>query len=72
MPGDLNAACAALNEELDFWEKLKKPVMFTEYGTDTIAGLHDACAACSVKNIRQNITNEWVKNLIRGLSLSVN
>ncbi len=43
LPGDLNAACAALNEELDFWEKLKKPVMFTEYGTDTIAGLHDAC-----------------------------
>ena len=29
----------ALDEELDKWEKTGKPVMFTEYGTDNIAGL---------------------------------
>ena len=29
--------------ELDFWEKIGKPVMMTEYGADTLAGLHN-CA----------------------------
>lgn len=29
----------ALDEELDKWEKLGKPVMFTEYGCDTYIGL---------------------------------
>ncbi|ERL63803.1 beta-glucuronidase [Schleiferilactobacillus shenzhenensis] len=40
--GDLDAATDALNVELDFWAKQNKPVMFTEYGADTIEGLHDA------------------------------
>ncbi|MCD7812502.1 MAG: beta galactosidase jelly roll domain-containing protein [Lachnospiraceae bacterium] len=39
--GDLDAACDALNTELDFWEKQGKPVMFTEYGADTYAGIHN-------------------------------
>ncbi|MCD7817493.1 MAG: beta-glucuronidase [Lachnospiraceae bacterium] len=39
--GDLDAACDALNIELDFWEKQKKPVMFTEYGADTYPGIHN-------------------------------
>ncbi|MCM1330766.1 MAG: beta-glucuronidase [Ruminococcus sp.] len=41
LSGDLNAACDALNTELDFWEKLGKPVMLTEYGADTVAGVHN-------------------------------
>ncbi len=32
-------AFAALDEELDKWEKTGKPVMFTEYGTDNVQGL---------------------------------
>lgn len=44
LSGDLDAACAALNEELDFWAGQGKPVLFTEYGADTVNGLHDACA----------------------------
>lgn len=39
--GDLKAAQQALKLELDYWEKLEKPLMFTEYGADTIAGFHD-------------------------------
>ncbi|MCD8395767.1 MAG: beta-glucuronidase [Lachnospiraceae bacterium] len=39
--GDLDAACDALNTELDFWEKQGKPVMFTEYGADTYPGIHN-------------------------------
>ena len=40
LSGDLDAACYALNVELDFWEKIGKPVMFTEYGADTMEGVH--------------------------------
>ena len=43
LSGDLDAACAALNEELDFWQEMGKPVVITEYGADTVNGLHDAC-----------------------------
>lgn len=41
LSGDLEAASYAWNMELDFWEKIGKPVMMTEYGADTLAGLHN-------------------------------
>lgn len=40
LSGDMDAACYAWNIELDFWEKIGKPVMLTEYGADTLSGLH--------------------------------
>ena len=40
--GDLEAAQQALALELDYWKQFHKPLMFTEYGADTIAGLHAA------------------------------
>lgn len=41
--GDLNLAKDYLAQELQGWEKRcpNKPIMFTEYGADTVAGLHD-------------------------------
>lgn len=39
--GDLETAEMLLREELKFWEAQGKPVMFTEYGADTISGMHD-------------------------------
>lgn len=42
LSGDLDAADIALNMELDFWEKIGKPLMITEYGADTIEGLHSS------------------------------
>ncbi len=30
-----------LKEELNFWNSTGKPFMFTEYGADTVCGLHD-------------------------------
>lgn len=41
--GNLNAAKAYLNAELEGWNKRcpGKPIMFTEYGADTVAGMHD-------------------------------
>lgn len=38
--GDLDAAKQALAIEFDYWKTIGKPVMFTEYGADTVAGLH--------------------------------
>lgn len=38
---DLKVSEKALREELDQWEKLGKPVIFTEFGADTVMGLHD-------------------------------
>ena len=44
LSGDLDAACYGLDRELDFWEAQHKPVMMSEYGADTLAGLHTAGA----------------------------
>ena len=41
LSGDLDAACGALNTELDFWAELGKPLMLTEYGADTYPGVHN-------------------------------
>lgn len=40
---DLETAEKNMRDELDYWHKLfpEKPIMFTEYGADTISGLHD-------------------------------
>ncbi len=44
LSGDLEAAQYALRRELDFWAQFDKPVILSEYGADTIAGLHGAVA----------------------------
>lgn len=40
LSGDMDAACHAWNIELDFWEKIDKPLIVTEYGADTLPGFH--------------------------------
>ena len=40
LSGDLDAACNGWNLELDFWQTQGRPVMLTEYGADTVAGMH--------------------------------
>ena len=42
LSGDLPTAQYALRMELDWWEKVGKPVILSEYGADTVAGLHGA------------------------------
>lgn len=39
--GDLDAAKAMMEQEMAFWDSVDKPFMFTEYGADTVCGLHD-------------------------------
>lgn len=43
--GDLAAAESALADELAQWSEHGKPILMTEYGADTIAGLHDLTGA---------------------------
>lgn len=38
---DLKKPEALLRKELAYWDTLGKPVIFTEYGADTVMGLHD-------------------------------
>ena len=40
LSGDMEAAVYALNLELDFWQKIDKPLIMTEYGADTLPGHH--------------------------------
>lgn len=39
--GDLEEAKEAMAEEFRYWDSLGKPFMLTEYGADTVMGLHD-------------------------------
>ena len=39
-PGDLPAAERGLEAELNAWAKEGKPIIITEYGADTVAGIH--------------------------------
>jgi beta-glucuronidase len=43
--GDLDAARDALHAELAEWEKTGKPILVTEFGADTITGLHTLSGA---------------------------
>lgn len=38
---DLAGPEKALRKELDMWKEIGKPVIFTEYGADTVMGMHD-------------------------------
>ena len=40
LSGDLETARYAFNIELDFWETIDKPLILSEYGADTVNGLH--------------------------------
>ena len=40
LPGELEVARLRLDEELALWEKDGKPIIVTEYGADTVAGMH--------------------------------
>ena len=42
LSGDLEAAKYAFRVELDWWDHQHKPVILSEYGADTIAGMHGA------------------------------
>ena len=40
LSGDLDHAAYAFKKELDFWETIDKPLILSEYGADTVAGMH--------------------------------
>ncbi len=51
--GDLKAAKQALSIELDYWDRVGKPLMFTEYGADTVAGMHAATPVMFTEEYQQ-------------------
>lgn len=40
LSGNLLVAKDALREEMEFWKKIGKPLILTEYGADAISGMH--------------------------------
>lgn len=42
LSGDLENAQYAFRQELAFWQDVNKPLILSEYGADTVAGLHAA------------------------------
>ena len=40
LSGDLDTAAYAFSKELEFWQEIDKPLILSEYGADTVAGLH--------------------------------
>ncbi|MDE6723088.1 MAG: beta-glucuronidase, partial [Eubacterium sp.] len=40
--GDLDAASQAMDIEMQYFSQFNKPLMITEYGADTVAGVHNA------------------------------
>lgn len=40
LSGDLENADYAFRRELEFWKEIDKPLILSEYGADTVAGLH--------------------------------
>lgn len=40
--GDLDSAKQAMKAEMEYWKEKNKPVIITEYGADSVAGLHAA------------------------------
>ena len=45
LSGDLDTAAWAFRQELDYWQRVGKPLILSEYGADTLAGLHAAAPA---------------------------
>lgn len=52
-PGDLENARIALKEEIEGWQAANKPIIFTEYGADTVAGLHSQYGAMFTEEYQQ-------------------
>ncbi|MCA1951340.1 MAG: beta-glucuronidase [Treponema sp.] len=55
--GDLEAAKVFLAKELDEWVRMypDKPILFTEYGADTIAGFHDTGSVMFTEEYQQQL-----------------
>lgn len=53
LSGDLENARYAFDIELEFWRGIDKPLILSEYGADTIPGLHSATAEMFTEEFQQ-------------------
>ena len=59
LSGDLENAAYAFQQELDFWAGIDKPLWaLSEYGADTVAGLHGTAP----RNVHRGISGGILQN----------
>ena len=61
-PGQLERAAAALGEELDgIHQRYNRPVMMTEFGADTIPGLHSTSDQMFTEEYQERLLSMYIK-----------
>ena len=70
-PGQLDRAMAALTEELDqIHKRYNRPVMMTEFGADTIPGLHSVADQMFTEEFQERLLTSYIE-VIRSKSYTV-
>lgn len=70
-PGMLEFACEKLSAEMDEIYKLyKKPIMFTEFGSDTMPGLHSTSIQMFTEEYQSKLLEMYIE-VIRSKSFSI-
>ncbi|MBX3007133.1 MAG: beta-glucuronidase [Melioribacteraceae bacterium] len=61
-PGNLKEATSILGAEMDFInKKYKKPILFTEFGVDTVPGFHSISPQMFTEEYQQQFLEEYTK-----------
>lgn len=58
--GDLESGIDALHQELSDWAEYGKPIIITEFGADTVAGLHTTTGAMWSEEFQTEIVERYV------------
>lgn len=70
-PGYLEEASKILSEEMDLiYKKYKKPILFTEFGVDTVAGYHSLSTQMFTEEYQQKFLETYIK-LIRSKKYTI-
>lgn len=70
-PGNLEEAVNILSDEMDIiYKKYKRPIMFTEFGVDTVPGYHSLSTQMFTEEYQQKFIEAYIK-LIRSKNYTV-
>lgn len=70
-PGKLDLASDTLSREMDeIYKKYKKPILFTEFGADTIPGLHSTSDQMFTEEYQAKLLETYI-NVIRSKSYTI-
>lgn len=63
-PGNIDEAVQILNKEIDIiYKKYKKPILFTEFGVDTMSGFHSTSTQMFTEEYQQKFLEAYIKLL---------